>query len=85
MARSVLKHLLVYALVAAVWASSSGFSLVAVQVAGELGMASTEGDYPCAGNDCGCVSAEICRTSCTCRPVEPAASGCVPIYNVVVS
>lgn len=66
---STLRHILVYGLILAVWMSSSGLSVVAVQVAGEAGrvMGVGGGDFPCAGRGCGCVSAQMCQTQCCCR------------------
>lgn len=72
----LLRHLLTYTLIVAVWASSSGFSLVAIQMAGQWGTAANANAYPCAGHDCGCVSPQMCRTQCPCSPVEPEPSTC---------
>lgn len=41
------------------------------------GAAGADADFPCAGHDCGCLTAEDCRTDCCCFPVtRPAARSC---------
>jgi hypothetical protein len=35
-----------------------------------------KGDFPCATHDCGCATAEQCRTQCCCFPNEPSPEGC---------
>lgn len=66
-----LQPILVYTLIAAVWMSSSGVSLVAVRLSDEMGVAAATADFPCAGHSCGCISAEMCRAHCCCYPSPP--------------